>query len=394
MINIKQHASTSSIVITILLKRQTDDREDKKLIMDVEEQPEPQKEDGPVDVDKEEYNHAGDDDDDDDDDDDIDDDVDNPEKEDDDDEMVQEISTQPSQEEEEDNNNNNNPDNSNDGNDVESPSPVLGRVYNNCGENIDDEEEEKLRKEREAQQLRISLWKAALEIFIHQILHVRRVYHKDSFCSTRFLGVQCHANRHPKVVSYIGNSLKVIIPAILSEGMSTEMVVEIYDQVKMYTYERYSLTFKSKKKKKLQQQQQQQQQSSPDNDNDQSTDLLISTSYDIKEIESELRDLICSIGSLARNPPPYYWPNSVSFKILLLQKSGSDANAAMTVVGNALAEAKWYKSNINTEKLGGEKKRLIYDVPYCGCKFHYTILRQPIQRKRKVRIKLPLPTKK
>jgi hypothetical protein len=40
---------------------------------------------------------------------------------------------------------------------------------------------------------------------------------------------------------------------------------------------------------------------------------------------------------------------------MLLQKGGSDTKA-MTVIGHALAQAKWYKSNTNTNNLGGEKK--------------------------------------
>jgi hypothetical protein len=346
--------------------------------MEVEQQEEEEEESH---LDKEEEYNLDDGDDDDDDE------VDNPEEEE--DEMMQEISPQPSQEEED---NGHKINTSNDANDGDPPLSASCAGNSRGEEVLDEQEEEKIRKEREDQQLRLSLWKGALEIFIHQVLYVRRIYPKDSFCSTRFLGVQCHACRHPKVVSYIGNSLKVSIPAIVSEGSTTEMVVDIYDQVKMHTYERYSLTFKTKKEKKklLQDQQQQQQQSSEDND--QSTDFLLSTSYDIHEVESELRDLICSVGSLARKPAPY-WPNSVSFKILLLPKGGSDTKA-MTVIGNALAEAKWYKSNTNTNTVGGEKKRLIYDIPYCGCKFHYRILRQPIQRNRKVRIKLPLPLEK
>jgi hypothetical protein len=352
--------------------------------MEVEQQQQQQQEEEESRIDKEEEYNLDDDDNDGDDDDE----VDNREEEE--DEMMQEISPQPSQEAED---NDHKINTSNDAHDGDPPLSASGAGNSRGEEVLDDEEEENIRKEREGRQVRFSLWKGALEIFIHQLLYVRRIYPKDSFCSTRFLGVQCHACRHPKVVSYIGNSLKVGIPAIVSEGSSAEMVVDIYDQVKMHTYERYSLTFKTtqeKKKPRDQQQQQQQQQSSEDND--QSTDFLLSTSYDINEVESELRDLICSVGSLARKPAPY-WPNSVSFKILLLQKGGSDTNA-MTVIGNALAEAKWYKSNTNTDTVGGEKKRLIYDIPYCGCKFQYRILRQPIQRKRKVRIQLPLPLEK
>jgi hypothetical protein len=53
------------------------------------------------------------------------------------------------------------------------------------------------------------------------------------------------------------------------------------------------------------------------------------------------------------------------------------------VIGHALAQAKWYKCNTNTNnlQLGGEKKWLIYYVLYCGCKFQYRTLRQLYNRR-------------
>ena len=56
---------------------------------------------------------------------------------------------------------------------------------------------------------------ATLESWIHQLLYTRRVYPKETFGAVRFLGVQCYVNRHPGVVSYIDETVKLAVPAFL-----------------------------------------------------------------------------------------------------------------------------------------------------------------------------------
>jgi len=83
-----------------------------------------------------------------------------------------------------------------------------------------------------------SLLGATLETWAHQLLYVRHVYPRSTFAPTRFLatsattrtntsnsgggggGIQCKANRHPQVVSYIRDSVKVAVPAIVSGAVN------------------------------------------------------------------------------------------------------------------------------------------------------------------------------
>ena len=70
---------------------------------------------------------------------------------------------------------------------------------------------------------------SALEVMIHEILYIRSLYPRDAFTSTRHLGgVNCHACRHPAVVDYIYNSLRVAVPAVCS-GVADELLLVFYD---------------------------------------------------------------------------------------------------------------------------------------------------------------------
>lgn len=73
-----------------------------------------------------------------------------------------------------------------------------------------------------------SLLSATLESWAHQLLYVRHVYPRETFGVSIFLGVRCHASRHPGVVSYITNSLKVAVPSLLS-GVTDEISLIICD---------------------------------------------------------------------------------------------------------------------------------------------------------------------
>ena len=68
----------------------------------------------------------------------------------------------------------------------------------------------------------------SLEACIHEILYVRSVYPRESFVPSRYLGVSCHASRHPGVVDYIYESLTVAVPAIVS-GAGDEIALVITD---------------------------------------------------------------------------------------------------------------------------------------------------------------------
>jgi len=69
---------------------------------------------------------------------------------------------------------------------------------------------------------------ATLEAWAHELLYVRHVYPRETFGQTRFLGVLCHASRHPAVVSYITNTIKVAVPSLVS-GVADEIALTIVD---------------------------------------------------------------------------------------------------------------------------------------------------------------------
>ena len=67
-----------------------------------------------------------------------------------------------------------------------------------------------------------------LESTLHELLYVRRIYPRVSFAPNRFLGVSCHASRHPVIVDYIYNFLEVAVPA-LCVGTADELALVVLD---------------------------------------------------------------------------------------------------------------------------------------------------------------------
>jgi len=67
-----------------------------------------------------------------------------------------------------------------------------------------------------------ALLSATLENWAHQLLYVRHVYPRETFGSARFLGVRCRVCRHPAVVSYISDTVNVVVPSIV-EGVANEI---------------------------------------------------------------------------------------------------------------------------------------------------------------------------
>jgi isopenicillin N synthase-like dioxygenase len=196
--------------------------------------------------------------------------------------------------------------------------------------------------EADREELMTTLWKGALEVFVHQLLYIRKVYPRDAFCASRFLGVQCHVCRHPRMVSYVNEALQVVVTELLLKGSCNEFVVEIYDQVNMMSYEEYYISFVSH----------------------------TVTVAPIEDVEKDLRDLICSVGTVGRVASSR-WPDSVSFRILVqctCQDSVSNADRPV----NPNFEAKWYRAYRKNDRTE-DQRRTIYDVPSCGCTFQYQI---------------------
>lgn len=81
-----------------------------------------------------------------------------------------------------------------------------------------------------------------LEVITHEILFTCSLYPFDAFSPTRHYGVTCHACRHPDVVDYVFETLKVAVPGIIS-GIVDELSIIMYDSQTDKLLERYTFEF-------------------------------------------------------------------------------------------------------------------------------------------------------
>jgi len=179
-------------------------------------------------------------------------------------------------------------------------------------------------------------------------------------------------NRNPGVITYITEALKLIVPAIFGDNddddddgshsrrRSEELLVEIYDQAKMITFEQFSLVFSS---------------SNEDDIGVDITSAALTSSLSlcdpesnlassiIGEVERELRDLVISTGKLG-GLRSCAWDDSVSFKILLLINP-----TTMAAVDSALNGTRWFR----TMPMPGRRteNRVVYNIPNSACLFRY-----------------------
>jgi hypothetical protein len=182
-----------------------------------------------------------------------------------------------------------------------------------------------------------SLWCAALEMFCHQVLYIRRIYPQDTFCHTRFLGVQCRANRHPGVVDYISETVRLVVSAIL-KGDSDEVSLVLFDQADtMVQHEKYSLNFGR-----------------------------TPTQSSILELEREIRDLILSVRTLEGLDPPA-WSPSATFKILLYLPTEKQN---CTELNEALADGEWFCPDSDSSR-AEEKRRPLFQMAQSTCNFYF-----------------------
>lgn len=251
-------------------------------------------------------------------------------------------------------------------------------IYGNHDKIGKDENEE----DQDGNEFRLmvqTLWKTGLEVFIHQLLYRRGIYPPDTFCSTRFVGVDCKINNNPGVLFYIADALKEIIPLLFGdEGMDQknmhgrcglrEILIEVYDQSTEITHEQYSLLFSSPHE------------SVSSTEQDMGTSGLWSSFSNsnlyqgtkaglsdivMGEVERDLRDLVCSTGKLER-PQSLVWNDSVSFKIRLRLNQSSDKEPIAR-----LDDRKWSKTRLATGKL--RQNRALLNLVNFACQFQYNL---------------------
>jgi hypothetical protein len=298
---------------------------------------------------------------------------------------------------------------------------------------LSPQELEKLRQQQRSDDLR-ALWSGALEVFVHQLLFVRRVYPKGAFCSSRFVGARCNICRHPGVVSYISRAVRVAVPAILvlppeqQERYVEEVWIEIYDQAKMVPYERYVLSFSERCRDAASswvvlsssrdgaslseedpaadgddlddsdgdnlvvddddnngdardddEDDDDDDDEDDDDDDDEGDDDDDDDDAVFESFERDLRDMICSVGTL-HGVGPLSWPDSTSFKILLSTKgvntnrSNNSSAAADSIAVDVARSERWFRASSPSDRMNEGKNRVVYSVPNSGCQFHYQLV--------------------
>ena len=69
------------------------------------------------------------------------------------------------------------------------------------------------------------------------VIYQRRVYPSATFTHSSFLGVRLYVSRHPGVVAYISDTLRVAIPSLVS-GVAQEIVLTIIDENANYVQDK------------------------------------------------------------------------------------------------------------------------------------------------------------
>jgi len=193
------------------------------------------------------------------------------------------------------------------------------------------------------------------------LLYQRRVYPSATFTASNFLGVRSYASRHPAVVSYITDTLKVAVPSLVS-GVATELALTIVDLNRnphnsQQELERFVLRFHLHH-------------TQPDGNND--SVISIET---IEQTERGLRDLVLSVHSLehgrstigagadassSSNKEAGYDDSGVSFRLSLHVPEKDETCAQLD---EAFATGTWYApsagSNNSDEESGsaGDKSK-------------------------------------
>lgn len=180
---------------------------------------------------------------------------------------------------------------------------------------------------------------AALEAWAHMLLYQRRVYPSATFTASTFLGVRSYVSRHPSVVSYITDTLKVVVPSLVS-GVATELALTIVDldhegedDGSAQELERYVLRFHFP-----------------------STKELNPTMETIDQIERGLRDLVLAAHALehGRSTEAINDDSGVSFRLSLHVPEKDQTCAELN---EAFATGAWYAPSAGAIEANGNESQ-------------------------------------
>jgi hypothetical protein len=205
-----------------------------------------------------------------------------------------------------------------------------------------------------------TLWAATLEAWCHAILYTRKVYPKDSFAPMKFLGIQCYANRHPGVVSYIRDAIAVAIPSLM-QGISNEICLVIHIG-QDHPVEKYCLSFSR-------------------SSNESTNNPFLTPN--LSELERESRQLILSVLAMdgKRGLPSTNNPH-LSFQIVIFVP---EQNTSCEKLNQALVKGEWFcqksgncsssssTTNTQTPPRSEERRQIVEDMRLSSGTIHFTL---------------------
>jgi hypothetical protein len=213
------------------------------------------------------------------------------------------------------------------------------------------------------------LLSSTLETLAHQILYARHVYPRDAFAATRFLGVRCHACRHPLVVRYIHDSVALAVPSLLV-GASSELQIVICEADGIGSTHRELETYRLRLQGLMSDLE------GPDagendvdvgvdegggggdhdNDDDEDDNKLA-----IENGERAVRDLMIRVLGMEAGTLPLPRSDSLSFRIVLRV---AEKDVPCPELDRAFATGRWVSSQTPTKENGAPMIRPLYESPF------------------------------
>jgi hypothetical protein len=215
---------------------------------------------------------------------------------------------------------------------------------------------------------RLALWAASLEMWCHQILAVRQVYPKETFCSVEFLSATAYlqANRHPGVISYIAEAIQVAVPALLVDGVANELSLVILhhhqdrnnnndNQLEQpRQLEKYRLSFSEITPLKVPRE------SSSSSSSAAAAAASIKTNLCLEDLEREMMDLVLSVHTLGQksaigSTKANHHNDNTTFKIMLHVPTSMNQDKprramACSKLKKALSDGRWYFPSVARQK--------------------------------------------
>jgi hypothetical protein len=208
------------------------------------------------------------------------------------------------------------------------------------------------------------LLSSTLETLAHQILYARHVYPRDAFAATRFLGVRCHACRHPQVVRYIHDSVALAVPSLLA-GAADEVQIVICEADGIGSTHRELETYRLRLQGLMSDLEGPDacendvdvgvDEGGGDHDNDDDDDNKLA----IENGERTVRDLMIRVLGMDSGDLPR--SDSLSFRIVLRV---AEQDVPCPELDRAFATGRWVSSQPPTKENGAPMIRPLYESPF------------------------------